>query len=292
MIFEITIQDEQGTSISKPLRIHAADWFSALREGLPKMGEVIDFNEVDVKILEDEQSAVIRDPEHQRKILLLVVQPQEEEQITPPQNKFEELTHIRFETKEVPIQPSIRSETFSLDGAYVSGATTDFLTEAFMKVGDLHGHFGNDLQAAMEHLFAMLKKATKAIGGGLLLSDINDPNAPLQFIYSMGEHEALLHEVQIPSGQGCIGHCAQYSTQLNIEDLARDTRFPNDTLTEIGLPAGPILCIPIEHYQRLVGVLVLYRARNAAPFTQGESNIFSYLSGAIAEYLNQIGNIE
>lgn len=288
MIFELNIQQPPDATHGTSIRVNAADWFTALREGLTRLDKPAISHELNVTFLDDDHSVVIEEPSLDRKMTVLAIK---QEAPKAPQNKFEALTHVRFETSEIPVMPTMTSESFSLCGAYTPGATTDFLAEAFMKVGDLYGNFGEDFDGAMTHLFQMLQKATKAAGGGLLLTDINVTNESMQFAHAFGPLTESLKSIHFTASSGILGHCIQTQQKTTCDDLQTETNFGDEPLIALNIPAGPVLCIPIAYQQRQIGAVVLYRKQGTQAFTEGEANIFTYLSISMADYLHQIGKI-
>lgn len=296
MIYEITVQEQGGAEAQERLRIHGTNWYEALSQGLPHFGMAIEtaMAEFGVQVLDDGCSAVLTQAGSALEILVLALgkskAPEAFLTSAAPDPAPQAQAAIP-DTEEMLVVPSLKpdSETFSLNGSYVKGMTTDFLTEAFMKVGDLYGNFGDDVEGAMTHLFDMLKKAVSASGGSLLLTNIDDPSGALSFAYTTGIPKQEQFQAQIPLGQGAIGLCAKTGTTLMIDDLPTDPRFPEETLLSLGWPIGPMLCVPIHKQTQLLGVLVLFRTPPANPFTKGECNIFDYLSRAISDYITASG---
>ncbi|MCB9640614.1 MAG: GAF domain-containing protein [Myxococcales bacterium] len=177
------------------------------------------------------------------------------------------------------------SGPFTMEGQYQPGSTTDFITDAFMRIAALYDDFGTDIEGALQYVSQLLRKSIQLTGGGLLLTDINDPNAELKMRHAFGPmHEELSH-LHLPLGRGALGYCAEESVALNVADCRNDARAEGEALLDILGAVGPLLCAPVIFQERLEGVLYIYRNEEGLPFSAGEMNIVNYFSRALAEYI-------
>jgi GAF domain-containing protein len=126
-----------------------------------------------------------------------------------------------------------------------------------------------------------------AMGGGVLLTDINSPDQVLWFESVTGPKSESIQNFRVPLGQGIIGYCAQQGVSQNIADVAHEPRYANDVLSSAGLAISSMICVPIQHQKRIYGAIVFYNPPGERPFTQGELSILSYLAHVAGEYLGQ-----
>lgn len=189
-----------------------------------------------------------------------------------------------------PAQPtgqntlSIRALTGS-EGQYKPGMTTETLANVFMRAMDIYDY--DDRNAAMKFVLELGMSDVTALGGGVLLTDINSPEQVLWFEATAGPNADVLQNFRIPLGQGVVGYCAQQAVSQNVADVSHEPRFQEDVLSQAGLAISSLLCVPITHQKRVYGAVVFFNPPGMRPFTQGEVSILSYLAHVAGEYLGQ-----
>lgn len=193
---------------------------------------------------------------------------------------------------DLEIAPVVAPDTFSMDGKYAPGMTTDFLTDAFMKVADLHGNFGANRKAALKYVLETVVQSIEFTGGGVLLTDLNDPSRELWFEAAFGPCADKLDAVRLSMDNGAVGYSAREGVGVNIPDLSTEDRFAADQLLELAeVEIGPLVCMPIQHKRRLHGAFVIFNRKGHRPFTAGEQSVLGYLSGALGEYLAELDDL-
>lgn len=181
--------------------------------------------------------------------------------------------------------PSISIGSISgASGKYSPGMTTEILADAFMRAMDIYD-YGEDRRAAMNFILELARSNVNAIGGAVLLTDINSPNQELWFEVTAGPKEDQIVNFRIPMGRGIIGFAAKEGVSLLIPDATQDPRFETDVMRDVGIVPGSVLCVPIQHNKRMLGVITLFNQAGARPFTQGELSITNYLAHTAGEYL-------
>ena len=178
-------------------------------------------------------------------------------------------------------------ESFQMEGKYQPGVTTDMMTDAFMRMAALYDHFGTDQKGALAYLFSVLEQSMQWVGGGLLCTDIDDPEALLHWMIAVGPMKEQIMLQTIRMGQGLLGYCALEGVSLHIADCTHDARAKGEVLLSHIPSLGSMICAPLVYQSQMSGVIYLYRERGAAPFTLGEKNILDYFAAASAEYLGQ-----
>ncbi len=208
-----------------------------------------------------------------------------QESTTPKKSRW--VKHHTMESA-TSVAPLVRPKSFSVQGFYMPGTTGQFLTDAFMKLASLYEHFGADKKAAIRYVLNMLSKSIQAEGGGVLLTDINDPLRIGWFEVAFGSAESDLLNARLPLSQGVFGFCLENGGSISVPDLEQEERFKDDFLLTLQSGVGPAMFAPIEHDGAFLGVHVRYRASGEKAFTSGELSIFEYMSQSLGEYLASI----
>ncbi|TNE52054.1 MAG: GAF domain-containing protein [Deltaproteobacteria bacterium] len=197
---------------------------------------------------------------------------------------------IRIEESEASAKPpgqntlSIRALTGS-EGQYKPGMTTETLAGVFMRAMEIYDY--EDRSEAMDFVMELAKSDVTALGGAVLLTDINSPEQVLWFESVMGPNADVIRNLRVPIGQGIIGYCAQQGVSQNVADVSHEPRYAQDILSSAGLAISSLLCVPVQHESRVYGAVVLFNPPGMRPFTQGEVSIISYLAHVAGEYLGQ-----
>ncbi len=197
---------------------------------------------------------------------------------------------IRIEESEASAKPpgqntlSIRALTGS-EGQYKPGMTTETLANVFMRAMDIYDY--EDRTEAMDFVMELAKSDVTALGGAVLLTDINSPEQVLWFESVVGPNADVIRNLRVPIGQGIIGYCAQQGVSQNVVDVSHEPRYEQDILSSAGLTISSLLCVPVQHENRVYGAVILFNPPGMRPFTQGEVSIISYLAHVAGEYLGQ-----
>jgi GAF domain-containing protein len=176
------------------------------------------------------------------------------------------------------------SDAFGSQGKYNPGMTTEILADAFMRAMDIY-EYGEDRHAAMQFVIDLALNNVNAMGGAVLLTDLNQPMSGLWFEVANGPGAEELLNFRIPFGKGIIGYCAQEGVSQIIPNAPQEPRFKDDVLHQVGINIGSMLCTPIQHQKRTFGVITLYKYPDLRPFTRGESSILEYLAHTAGEYI-------
>jgi GAF domain-containing protein len=281
------------------LQVRAEHWLGAFREAMRLLGREFDPADLVFSLQADGGSAQIDLRQSGERFLLSRL-----EEATPDGAKEAEAAQMAKEA-ETPkaaseampqkaasdgVFPTPKKrflESFQMEGKYQPGVTTDMMTDAFMRMAALYDHFGADQKGALAYLFSVLEQSMQWTGGGLLCTDIDDPEALLRWRIAVGPVKEQIMLQTIRMGQGLLGYCALEGVSLHIADCTRDARAKGEVLLSHLPSLGAMICAPLVYQSQLCGVIYLYREGGAAPFTLGEKNILDYFAAASAEYLGQ-----
>jgi diguanylate cyclase (GGDEF)-like protein len=88
--------------------------------------------------------------------------------------------------------------------------------------------------------------------------------------------------LRLQAGSSLSGSCVALNEVLYCEDAARDARVDREACARVG--AISMVCVPLEHDGRVVGVLKVYDPRRRA-FTPEDMQTLGMLSGLIAAHM-------
>ena len=109
---------------------------------------------------------------------------------------------------------------------------------------------------------------TSARAGTLFL--IDEQRQELVFAVAMGPKAAEAKAFRVPLGQGIAGLVALTGQPMAISDAQQDTRHAADIAQAIGYLPRSILCLPLFHHDRVIGVLELLDKEGAPSFTPAD----------------------
>lgn len=294
MKFDVQVLRSHDGVLVGQVEVEESNWYGAMVGGLELLGVGVDLGALEIELASDGQSARVEAGTNG----LVILVAQESDGFDAGANLedtiIEDIPVPDFggvlqgepleEEEEEPTPDELLRGTFQLEGGYAPGLTTDFLTHAFMRLADLFEDFGDDRDGAMAYVEALVLDGIKAVGGGVMLTDINDPQASFWFGRTWGEHAEELMPLQAGANQGIVGYCAKMGVGANLEELGEDGRFQDDLLFVVEPDVGPVLCMPMEFKDRLLGMMLVYRRKGEPEYTQSEQSILSYLAFSMADY--------
>lgn len=288
MRFEVILKAVNDDGSDEIVYMRAENWYMALRETMQARGQTVSMQEMSFSLLEDGQSV---QGTEERSGLAFQVLALETDTVAESREALTFLAEEEAQKKNKQFKrtpPAVKLHSFSLDGFYSPGVTEEVLTEAFMKLANLYDAFAHDQDGAIKYVLQLLFKSIKADGGGVLLTDLNDPSSRFSFALAAGSKADELKPLVMPPEQGILRHCRETSLGLNVPDAATHPSLQTNPLLTIEADLGPLLCAPIQHQHRLLGVLILYKRKPSIPFSNGEFDISSYLASSLGEYLHTL----
>lgn len=116
---------------------------------------------------------------------------------------------------------------------------------------------------------------------------LDEETQELVFEVALGEKAAEVSSFRIPLGHGVAGLVAQSGQAMAVSDAAHDHQHASDIAEKIGYQPQSLLCVPLFHGDRIIGVLELLDKESGASFTPVDMELlghFANLAGvAIAQ---------
>jgi GAF domain-containing protein len=138
----------------------------------------------------------------------------------------------------------------------------------------------DDYRALLQSIVEVARSIFGAKASSLMLLD--EENDELVFEAVAGEGSETLIGQRFPSSTGIGGWVLVTRQPLVIEDLRQDPRFSRETAERTGYVPEGMMCVPLLHEERALGVLyVLDRPQNAA-FSLAEMDLLGLFGNQAA----------
>jgi len=138
----------------------------------------------------------------------------------------------------------------------------------------------SDYRALLQSIVEVARSIFGAKASSLMLLD--EESDDLVFEAVAGEGQDTLIGQRFPSSTGIAGWVLVTRQPLVIEDLRQDQRFDRKTAERTGYVPEGMMCVPLLHEERALGVLyVLDRPQNAA-FTLAEMDLLGLFANQAA----------
>jgi GAF domain-containing protein len=141
-----------------------------------------------------------------------------------------------------------------------------------------HGHL-------LELIVQTAARTLSAHAGSLFL--IDDAGENLVFEVALGEKASEAERFRVPIGQGIAGLVASSGQPLAVSDAQEDPRHHAEIARSIGYSPQSILCVPLVHSGRVIGVLELLDKRGGEPFTPDDMEVLFLFANQAAIALAQ-----
>ncbi len=122
------------------------------------------------------------------------------------------------------------------------------------------------------------KKTLNADGCSLYLYDPADQKLHFHIIQAQGDNDAEMKGFAIDLGVGIAGWVGQQRQTLVVADCYQDARFNPELDRKLGYRTRSMICAPMLHENRLVGVLQVVNKNGALLFDQNDLLIFETLT--------------
>lgn len=122
-------------------------------------------------------------------------------------------------------------------------------------------------------------KLTNSEAGSLLLYD--QEREELYFDVALGERAEKIKTIRLKIGEGIAGWVAKHREVLIINDVQNDPRFFRKADEKSGFVTRSMICIPVLHKDRLIGVLQVLNKIDQ-PFNEYDAELLKALSNQVA----------
>ncbi|HAY33888.1 MAG TPA: SpoIIE family protein phosphatase [Ignavibacteria bacterium] len=110
----------------------------------------------------------------------------------------------------------------------------------------------------------------------------NEKDDVLEFEVATGEKGSEVKKIICRMGEGVAGWVAQKREPLMIEDCYSDERFNPEYDRQTNFKTRNMICVPMIHKEKLVGVIQVINKKNDASFTERDFIIFKILASQCA----------
>jgi HD-GYP domain-containing protein (c-di-GMP phosphodiesterase class II) len=116
--------------------------------------------------------------------------------------------------------------------------------------------------------------------GSLLLYD--EENEELYFDVALGEKGEIIKKIRLKIGEGIAGSVAMTRKSLIVNDVSKDPRFFKKADEQSGFITKSILCSPLVHKSKLLGVIQAINKKDNDQFSEEDLNLFESFANIVA----------
>jgi signal transduction histidine kinase len=136
-----------------------------------------------------------------------------------------------------------------------------------------------DLSRLLDAIIARAMGLTSAEAGSILL--LEEDSGDLWFRTALGAAGEAVKHFRVPPGQGVAGKVADTGRPLIVNDVENDRSYSPEIANRVGFTTRNLICIPLMHENRIVGVLELIN-KTLGGFTADDEKILTLLAGQVA----------
>ena len=112
----------------------------------------------------------------------------------------------------------------------------------------------------------------------LVIEETNE----LEFKVTLGPKAKEVKPFRLPIGKGISGWVAQTGEAVLIADAYSDPRFDPSFDKRSGFRTNSMLCVPMIHQSKIVGVMTLINKLDGMPFNENDQNLFTIFASQAA----------
>lgn len=132
---------------------------------------------------------------------------------------------------------------------------------------------GEDLQILLESIIEKCMQVMNAESASLMLLD--EASHELEFKVALGPKGKEVKLLRLPLGQGIGGWVAQEGKPLLIPDAYADERFDQSFDKRTGYTTRSIICVPLKHNNRTLGVVQALNRKDNRSFSREDLHTFT-----------------
>jgi len=130
------------------------------------------------------------------------------------------------------------------------------------------------LDNAMNYVEELMNAETSSI------FEVDYEREELRFRLARGKWGSKAQEIRLAMGEGIAGRAAQEGKPILVPDIEQDKRFTPRVDAHTGFKTRSIICVPIKHKGRLIGVLEVLNKRGG-PFDEDDVELLTVVSNQI-----------
>lgn len=152
----------------------------------------------------------------------------------------------------------------------------------------------NSITDYNELLRAILDVARRVIlAEAASLFFVNDSTGQLDLtITSFCEGQFVEPQISVPRGRGIAGWVAERGESLLIPDAYADDRFYKEADRQTGFRTRSILCAPLQHNGKVIGVLQILNPRDKPAFEEEDLDGFTAYANLTATAIEKLRSLE
>jgi putative nucleotidyltransferase with HDIG domain len=137
-----------------------------------------------------------------------------------------------------------------------------------------------DIETVLDRAMVAIEEALDAEASAIFEVDVD--KGDLFFRLARGQKAEKVKRLRIRMGEGVAGWVAQTGQSIIVPEADADSRFNPNVDAHSGFDTRSIVCVPLQHQGRLVGVVQVLNKRASKEFDQEDLEILNLLAQHIA----------
>jgi len=138
----------------------------------------------------------------------------------------------------------------------------------------------DNLESLLEYIMQKSQNVMSAEAASLML--VIEESNELEFKVALGPKAQAVKPFRLPIGKGISGWVAQTGEAVLIPDAYSDSRFDPSFDKRSGFRTNSMLCVPMVHQSKIVGVMTLINKMDGKPFNENDQNLFTIFASQAA----------
>ncbi len=138
----------------------------------------------------------------------------------------------------------------------------------------------DNLDSLLEYIMQKSQNVMTAEAASLML--VLEETNELEFKVTLGPKAKEVKPFKLPIGKGISGWVAQTGEAVLISDAYSDPRFDPSFDKRSGFRTNSMLCVPMIHQSKIVGVMTLINKLDGKPFNENDQNLFTIFASQAA----------
>ena len=138
----------------------------------------------------------------------------------------------------------------------------------------------DNLDSLLEYIMQKSQNVMTSEAASLML--VIEESNELEFKVTLGPRAVEVKPFRLPLGQGISGWVAQTGEAVLISDAYSDPRFDPSFDKRSGFKTDSMLCVPMIHQSKIVGVMTLINKLDGKPFNENDQNLFTIFASQAA----------
>jgi sigma-B regulation protein RsbU (phosphoserine phosphatase) len=138
----------------------------------------------------------------------------------------------------------------------------------------------DNLDSLLEYIMQKSQNVMSAEAASLML--VLEESNELEFKVTLGPKAQEVKPFKLPIGKGISGWVAQTGEAVLIADAYSDPRFDPSFDKRSGFRTNSMLCVPMIHQSKIVGVMTLINKLDGKPFNENDQNLFTIFASQAA----------